>query len=51
MGEEWLARLPEMLPLISEGMEDEDEEVEAEVRGWVVEIEGILGESLDGMLA
>lgn len=50
LGEEWLALLPEMLPFISEGMEDEDEGVEREVRRWVVVIEGILGESLGGML-
>lgn len=42
--------LPEMLPGISEALEDEDEEVEREVRSWVSEIEGILGESLEGML-
>ena len=36
---------------MSEGMEDGDEDVETEVRGWVAEVEGILGESLDGMLA
>lgn len=50
LGEEWLGLLPEMLPFISEGMEDDDEGVEREVRRWVVIIEGILGESLEGML-
>lgn len=50
LGEEWLALLPEMLPFISEGMEDDDEEVENEVRMWIKEIEAILGERLDGML-
>ena len=39
-----------MLPLIAEALEDGDEEVEAEVRGWVRGIEEILGESLDAML-
>ncbi len=50
LGEEWLALLPEMLPFISEALEDDDELVEQEVQKWVVGIEGILGESLDPML-
>ncbi|KAJ9229994.1 U3 small nucleolar RNA-associated protein 10 [Paecilomyces variotii] len=50
LGEEWLALLPEMLPFISELMEDEDEAVEKEVRRWVLEIEDVLGEKLDDML-
>lgn len=50
LGEEWLALLPEMLPFISEALEDDDEAVEKEVQRWVVGIEGILGESLDPML-
>ena len=50
LGEEWLSLLPEMLPFISEAMEDDDEEVEMEVRRWVRNIEAILGESLDTML-
>jgi len=50
LGEEWLALLPEMLPYISELMEDEDEGVEREVRKWVKQIEGVLGEKLDDML-
>lgn len=50
LGEEWLALLPEMLPYISELMEDEDESVEKEVRKWVKQIEGVLGERLDDML-
>ncbi|KAJ5087020.1 hypothetical protein NUU61_008327 [Penicillium alfredii] len=50
LGEEWLALLPEMLPYISELMEDEDESVEREVRKWVKQIEGVLGERLDDML-
>lgn len=50
LGEEWLALLPEMLPYISELMEDEDENVEREVRRWVKQIEGVLGEKLDDML-
>ena len=50
LGEEWLAQLPEMLPFISEGMEDNDERVELEVRRWIKKIEGILGESIHSML-
>ncbi|KAJ5679855.1 U3 small nucleolar RNA-associated protein 10 [Penicillium macrosclerotiorum] len=50
LGEEWLALLPEMLPYISELMEDEDESVEREVRKWVKQIENVLGERLDDML-
>ncbi|KAE8379952.1 U3 small nucleolar RNA-associated protein 10 [Aspergillus bertholletiae] len=50
LGEEWLALLPEMLPYISELMEDEDENVEKEVRKWVKQIENVLGEKLDDML-
>lgn len=50
LGEECLALLPEMLPFINEGMEDDDEAVEGEVHRWKVDIEGILGESLNPML-
>lgn len=50
LGEEWLNLLPEMLPIISETMEDDDEAVEAEVRRWARQIEDVLGESLDSML-
>ncbi|KAI9701275.1 MAG: snoRNA-binding rRNA-processing protein utp10 [Candelina mexicana] len=50
LGEEWLALLPEMLPLISELQEDDDEDVEKATHRWVIKIEGILGESLDAML-
>lgn len=50
LGEEWLTLLPEMLPYISELMEDEDEMVEKETRKWVKGIEDILGENLDDML-
>lgn len=50
LGEEWLAQLPEMLPFISEGMEDDDERVEMEFRRWVKRIEEILGESIASML-
>ena len=50
LGEEWLGLLPEMLPFISELQEDDDEKVEREVGKWILQIEGILGESLDSML-
>lgn len=50
LGEEWLAMLHEMLPRISELQEDDDEEVERETHRWIVQIEGVLGESLDSML-
>ena len=50
LGEEWLNLLPEMLPAISEAMEDDDERIESEVRTWARKIEDILGENLDAML-
>ena len=50
LGEEWLELLPEMLPYISEALEDDDEVVEKEVQRWVVSIEKILGESISSML-
>ncbi|KAK4694480.1 U3 small nucleolar RNA-associated protein 10, partial [Lecanoromycetidae sp. Uapishka_2] len=50
LGEEWLALLPEMLPFISEALEDDDEEVERAVHSLVGRIEEILGESLTPML-
>ena len=50
LGEEWLALLPEMLPFISETLEDDDEAVEKEVQKWIRGIESILGESLTPML-
>ena len=50
LGEEWLAQLPQMLPFISEGLEDDDDEVETEMQRWIVGIESILGESLTPML-
>ncbi|EFQ94300.1 hypothetical protein PTNB73_05278 [Pyrenophora teres f. teres] len=50
LGEEWLGLLPEMLPFISELMEDDDEIVERECQRWKNGMEEILGESLEGML-
>ena len=49
-GEEWLTMLHEMLPRISELQEDDDEVVERETHRWIVQIEEVLGESLDDML-
>jgi U3 small nucleolar RNA-associated protein 10 len=48
---DWLNLLPEMLPVISELLEDDNEEVERECLAWVKEIEGVTGESLEGMLS
>lgn len=50
LGEEWLAHLPEMLPLIAELQEDDDEGVERETLQWIKRIESVLGESVAGML-
>jgi U3 small nucleolar RNA-associated protein 10 len=50
LGEEWLSMLHEMLPRISELQEDDDEVVERETHRWIVQIEEVLGESLDAML-
>ncbi|KAK5166563.1 snoRNA-binding rRNA-processing protein utp10 [Saxophila tyrrhenica] len=51
LGLEWLTLLPEMLPAISELLEDDDAAVERETFKWVREIEEVTGESLEGMLA
>jgi len=51
MGEEWLEMISQMLPAISEAFEDDDEAVEREARAWVEEIEGVLGEGVESMLA
>ena len=50
LGEEWLVLLPEMLPFIAELREDDDEGVERETTRWISKVEGVLGESLEGML-
>jgi U3 small nucleolar RNA-associated protein 10 len=50
LGEDWLAMLPEMLPFITELLEDDEEAVEKETRLWIRSVEDILGESLEGML-
>lgn len=51
MGEQWLSYLPTFIPYIAELLEDDDEEVELEVRKDLVRvIERILGEPLDRYL-
>jgi len=50
LGEEWLSLLPEMLPFITELLEDDDESVERETRLWMRTVEETIGESLEGML-
>lgn len=51
MGEQWLSYLPTFIPYIAELLEDDDEEVEMEVRKDLVRvIERILGEPLDRYL-
>lgn len=47
---DWISLLPEMLPFISELQEDDSGEVEREVGRWIGEVEGVTGESLEGML-
>ncbi|KAF6069593.1 small nucleolar RNA-associated protein [Candida albicans] len=52
MGEQWLSYLPTLVPYIAELLEDDDEEVEMEVRrGLVRVIENVLGEPLDRYLS
>ncbi|CAH2351796.1 U3 small nucleolar RNA-associated protein 10 [[Candida] railenensis] len=51
MGDQWLTYLPTLIPYIAELLEDDDEEVELEVRkGLVRVIENVLGEPLDRYL-
>lgn len=50
MGEDWLAMLPEMLPVIAELQEDDNEEIEQETLRWVQKIEAVLGENIHSML-
>ncbi|KAG7662173.1 UTP10 [[Candida] subhashii] len=52
MGEQWLSYLPTLVPYIAELLEDDDEDVEMEVRGGLVRvIENVLGEPLDRYLS
>ncbi|CDK26324.1 unnamed protein product [Kuraishia capsulata CBS 1993] len=51
VGESWLGLLPQLVPLIAELLEDENEEVEMEVRkGLVRVIETVMGEPMDRYL-
>lgn len=51
MGDQWLSYLPTLIPYIAELLEDDDEDVELEVRkGLVKVIENVLGEPLDRYL-
>ncbi|CCF55570.1 hypothetical protein KAFR_0A01320 [Kazachstania africana CBS 2517] len=51
VGESWLVLLPQLVPVIAELLEDDDEEVEHEVRtGLVKVVENVLGEPFDRYL-
>lgn len=51
VGEAWLSLLPQMVPLIAELLEDDDEDVEMEVRtGLAKVLEEVMGEPLDRYL-
>ncbi|AAS53445.1 AFR074Cp [Eremothecium gossypii ATCC 10895] len=51
VGEHWLVLLPQLVPVIAELLEDDDEEVEQEVRtGLVKVVETVLGEPFDRYL-
>ncbi|ODQ58011.1 hypothetical protein WICANDRAFT_64160 [Wickerhamomyces anomalus NRRL Y-366-8] len=51
VGDQWLTLLPQLVPIIAELLEDDDEDVEMEVRtGLVKVIEAVLGEPLDRYL-
>lgn len=51
VGESWLVLLPQLVPTIAELLEDDDEEVEHEVRtGLVKVVENVLGEPFDRYL-
>ena len=51
VGESWLVLLPQLVPTIAELLEDDDEEIENEVRtGLVKVVENVLGEPFDRYL-
>ncbi|SCU92811.1 LAMI_0E12134g1_1 [Lachancea mirantina] len=51
VGENWLALLPQLVPIIAELLEDDNDEVEYEVRtGLVKVVENVLGEPFDRYL-
>ncbi|GMF47922.1 unnamed protein product [[Candida] boidinii] len=50
-GEHWFSLLPQLVPIIAELLEDDDEDVEMEVRtGLAKVIEEVMGEPLDKYL-
>lgn len=52
VGDGWLVLLPQLVPIIAELLEDEDEEVESEVRSGLVKVvENVLGEPFDRYLS
>lgn len=52
VGEAWLSLLPQLVPIVSELLEDDDEDVQTEVREGLAKImEELMGESLDHLLA
>lgn len=52
VGDGWLVLLPRLVPIIAELLEDEDEEVEYEVRSGLVKVvESVLGEPFDRYLS
>lgn len=46
----WLKQLPEMIPFISELLDDDDSAVGKATQRWIIKMEEVLGESLDDML-
>ncbi|EHN01770.1 Utp10p [Saccharomyces cerevisiae x Saccharomyces kudriavzevii VIN7] len=51
IGESWLVLLPQLVPVIAELLEDDDEEIEREVRtGLVKVVENVLGEPFERYL-
>lgn len=51
VGEGWLVLLPQLVPIIAELLEDDDDNVEHEVRtGLVKVVENVLGEPFDRYL-
>ncbi|KGK36095.1 hypothetical protein JL09_g4755, partial [Pichia kudriavzevii] len=52
VGESWLSLLPQLVPIIAELLEDDDDDVQTEVREGLAKImEELMGESLDHLLA
>lgn len=52
VGEAWLSLLPQLVPIIAELLEDDNDDVQTEVREGLAKImEELMGESLDHLLA